>query len=440
MAHQLSRVGLAPALKKAAVRQAHRLQLLSLQQSSGGHSVSITAKEGNIHGQGVDINAGYDRNGVMLDPVDENSGSINLTAGQDILLESAQNHNSSKNKSDKINAGFGVNLDVSIGGAVTGGYSGNFGYEQSKGNREMHEHENSHVKGTGTVTIKSGNDTALKGAVVEGNAVKADIGGDLTIINQLDSGKAKQNNVGGNLSVNGKLMFEDNKAKTSVDDLEKQIGQGDYPKLDGGDGSFGWSYQNGKASYEGATEQRGIKTGPGGFDITVKGKTKLEGGLISGSNDETKNSLTTGTLETTDLDIHSDSSGMTLGGSSSFSVGDKNAVEDKDKKIAERGETSATSKLPVYEDNDKDGKIKLGISKGEITITNPDDQKQDINTINRDTTNTLTELPALADLNDMLTKQKQKQADYEKLVGDIAENTSNVLKYAPKLEKVLPED
>lgn len=114
MAHQLSRVGLAPALKKSS-KTSTSSSIAVTPTVSGGHSISITAKEGNIHGQGVDINAGYDRNGVMLDPVDENSGSINLTAGQDILLESAQNHNSSKNKSDKTDADIGVSLDVSVG-------------------------------------------------------------------------------------------------------------------------------------------------------------------------------------------------------------------------------------------------------------------------------------------------------------------------------------
>lgn len=303
----------------------------------------------------------------------------------------------------------------------------------------MHEHENSHVKGT-TITIKSGNDTTFKGAVFEGYSVKADIGGDLTIITQLDSGKAKQNNFGGGIKVDGGMIFTEDQQEIPYKDMVKEIGKGNYLGFDGGDGSFNWTFQNGNLSYEGTTEQSGIKTGSGGFDITVKGKTKLEGVLISGLNDETKNSLTTGTLETTDLDIHSDSSGMTLGGGGSFSVGDKNAVDDKGKKVAERGETSATSKLPVYEDNDKDRKITSGISKGEITITNPDDQKQDINTINRDTTNTLTELSALADLNDMLAKQKQKQADYDKLVSDINNNVANVMKGASKLSKILPED
>ncbi len=64
---------------------------------------------------------------------------------------------------------------------------------------------NSHVTGSGDVTLKSGNDTTLKGAVVSGDTVKADVGGDLAIVSAPDTGKSSNSSASGGLSLGGAL-------------------------------------------------------------------------------------------------------------------------------------------------------------------------------------------------------------------------------------------
>lgn len=262
---------------------------------SAGHSISIEAEKGDIYGQGVQVEAGYDEHGMMGDQTKEGTGDINLKAGHDIFLESAKQSEKSTNSSQKVNASAGMELGLDLGMNVTGTANAKAGYEQSKGNSQMTTNVNSHVKGTGDINIESGKDTTLKGAVVQGHSVTANIGGDLNIETQLDEGRSKQNGFNIGLSTNNDLVFGDKK-KAQGSDVINQIENGKHPVIDNGLGSLTWGYQNAHSSYEGAQEQSGIKAGDGGFNITVKGNTDLKGGIIDSKADANKNSLTTGTI------------------------------------------------------------------------------------------------------------------------------------------------
>ena len=55
---------------------------------------------------------------------------------------------------------------------------------------------------------------------------------------------------------------------------------------------------------------------------------------------------------------------------------DEIAANDKVEKIVGRGETSSTSKSPLYGSNDKEGKVKSSIFQGEIIISHSDGRKQ----------------------------------------------------------------
>ncbi|UUM22414.1 hypothetical protein [Mycoavidus sp. SF9855] len=70
--------------------------------------------------------------------------------------------------------------------------------------------------------------------------------------------------------------------------------------------------------YLSVAEQAGIQAGEGGFQITVKGDTKLVGGVIAGAEQavrEGRNTLMTGTLQQTDLTNQAsyDASSISLG-------------------------------------------------------------------------------------------------------------------------------
>ncbi len=64
------------------------------------------------------------------------------------------------------------------------------------------------------------------------------------------------------------------------------------------------------------TEQSGIKAGDGGFQVNVQGNTDLKGGAITSTDkavNEGKNSLTTATLTTSDIENKSSVNAQSTG-------------------------------------------------------------------------------------------------------------------------------
>ncbi|MGO7418251.1 hemagglutinin repeat-containing protein, partial [Rhizobium ruizarguesonis] len=60
---------------------------------------------------------------------------------------------------------------------------------------------NSHVMGSGAVALNSGNDTTLKGAVVSGNTVIANVGGNLNIVSQQDTSTYRETTAGASIGL-----------------------------------------------------------------------------------------------------------------------------------------------------------------------------------------------------------------------------------------------
>ncbi|WP_266019351.1 hemagglutinin repeat-containing protein [Brucella intermedia] len=240
---------------------------------------------------------------------------------------------------------------------------------------------NTHVAGSGTVYVNSGNDTNLRGATVSGETVIADVGGDLNIESQLDTATANAKQVGAS------------------------IGVGSNPA--GLTGGLSGSYQTAKGDAVIVSEQSGIHAGEGGFDIKVDGNTKLKGGLITSEADPKDNRLETGTLEFEDLDTHSKWKADTYGGG-----------------ITGSGPIVSP---PIKEGESETGKALSAISPGEIVITDPDNQKQNIDDLRRDTADTNTSLPGIPDLQKLLSEQLKTQQLYDdaaakaaKMIGDYA--------------------
>ncbi|KXF74658.1 hypothetical protein ATN84_22430, partial [Paramesorhizobium deserti] len=77
---------------------------------TGGRSVSIEAKSGDINSHGAQIAAGYDSDGLLTDFDDEKAGDISLHAGKDINLESAEARNETSSKSSSSGASIGVSV------------------------------------------------------------------------------------------------------------------------------------------------------------------------------------------------------------------------------------------------------------------------------------------------------------------------------------------
>ncbi|WP_244616989.1 MULTISPECIES: hemagglutinin repeat-containing protein [unclassified Rhizobium] len=346
-----------------------------------GRSISMEAENGSITSDGAQILAGYDKNGIPTVSGDPLTGDIFLSATNgNINLNAATGTTDSASSNSSWSAAVGVGATFGGGGKGTKdlGLVANAGYGKGSADTSGVSHTNTHVNGTGDITIVT-NDLTLRGATITGNSVTADVK-NLTIESQVDTAKAKADQ----LSLSAQTGF----GSTSVSGVTQKA-SGDAVVV---------------------TEQSGIHAGAGGLDIDVSGQSSLIGGLITSEAGEGRNSFSTGTLTVADIDTHSTWKADTYGGS----IGTSGIVPSP----------------PVKESENKTGQALSAIGGNiPITITDPAHQTQDIGTIRRDTDNTNTSLPGLPDLEHILREQYKTQADLQAaqatmagLVGDISSN------------------
>ena len=256
----------------------------SYQSGTSSHGSSVQAggnvnliatgagKDSNILIQGSDITAGKDAT-LMAD------NQINLLASQDSHSDRSTNSSSSGSIGVSVGANTGITASVSQG--------------KGHANGDDVSYNNTHIAAGNTVTLQSGGDTQLKGAVVSGKQVIADVGGDLKIESLQDSSRfeGKQQSSGGSITLSP--------AGVPI----------------GGSISAGQSKVN--SNYQSVTEQSGIQVGDGGFQVSVKGDTDLKGGVIASTQvavDQDKNRFSTGgTLTTSDLHNSAHYEGQAIG-------------------------------------------------------------------------------------------------------------------------------
>ncbi|UXH77378.1 hemagglutinin repeat-containing protein [Roseateles amylovorans] len=264
---------------------------LSLVATGGSQASNVTVRGGSLSGQEVLIKA---------------DNAINLVAA----TNTSEQHSSNKSSSASVGVGFQLGADNKFGftasGSVTKGNSD--GVDKSFTATE--------VKGGTSVTLQSGGDTTLQGAVVTAPTVKAQVGGDLQIESQQDTAKfdSKSSTVGGSVTVGYGAGGSANYSKSKVD-----------------------------ADYAAVGTQAGIRAGDGGFQVEVKGNTDLKGGAITSSQaaiDAGKNSLSTGTLTTSDIDNRSQYSASAVTVSAGTSGGMAGAYKDS-------GEERSTTKSTI---------------------------------------------------------------------------------------------
>ncbi|KPC50486.1 hemagglutinin repeat-containing protein [Amantichitinum ursilacus] len=240
--------------------------------------------------------AGADSKLTVQDSDIKGGGNVLLKADGSVNLLAASNTNEQHSDSRNQSAGVGVTLSYGKNGAAFGvtanaavGRGGSDGTDQSW--------TNSHISAGKTVGIDSGGDANIKGAVVSGNQVVADVGGNLNIESLQDTHKydSKDQQVSGSVTVG-------------------------Y----GFSASANASQQKMNSDYASVTEQSGIKAGDGGFQVNVKGNTDLKGGVIESSQaaiDSKANSFTTGTLTYSDIENHAHYSATSVGIGGGYSQG-----------------------------------------------------------------------------------------------------------------------
>ncbi|BCM07411.1 hypothetical protein MAFF241647_17680 [Ralstonia solanacearum] len=342
------------------------------------------------------------------------ANAVNLVASQD--TDKTRSENSSSSASVGISygtKGFGVSASMSKA--------------HGDSNSDAVIHNNTHVTGSDSVTIVSGGDTNLLGAQVNGGKVVANVGGNLNLASQQDTTKASshQQSMGGGFS----------------------ISQG------GGSASASFTTQNGHSDYKGVQEQTGIYAGTGGFDINVKGNTDLKGAVIASAATPDKNTLTTGTLSFSDIHNHAEYSASSFGLSGGVGYQSEKKSGETSKAESEEPRKKAapggfSPMLPLMSSGSADSTTRSAVAEGTINITNQAQQKQDIATLSRDTSNTNTVLDKNPDLGEILSRQAELQKAASaageavaRTIGDIADSKrDDALAEAEKAHKAGNEE
>jgi len=342
---------------------------------SGGKDGDGYATDGDINARGAQISG---RN-------------VSLTAARDINLESAQDTASQNSKSSGSNASIGVGLSL---GGTQNGFTIELAAAQNKAKADGTSvtNQNTHVTAGETLTIASGRDTNLKGTTATGDTIQADVGRDLNIESRQDT--------------------DDYHSRESSSGMQASICV--PPICYGTTVSASGSASSGEtdSTYASVVEQSGLHAGKGGFDIDVKGNTDLKGAVIASTADKDRNTLTTGTLTTSDLENKAEYKSDTSTIAGSFTT---------DSAIQSLGATAiataaGNSSAPIQ--GNAQGTTRSAIADGTVTITDADGQKalngksaeETIASLNRDTDNANESIGKIFDAE----KVKEQQA-YDRL-------------------------
>jgi len=327
-------------------------------------NVNITATEKDINIKGSDI-SGED---------------VSLAAKGDVNITSGKNTNTSSSDSKASSGSIGVSINTSGISDINAGYSKYKGEVKENGAT----HTNSTVTASDKLTIASGKDTTIVGGKVSGDSVEMNVGGDLNIESQQDSQKYDEKYTSGGLNVN----------------INYATGVGI---------SGGASSGKTNSDYESVTSQSGIYAGEGGFDITVDKNTDLKGGVIDSDATPDKNKLTTGTLSWEDVDNKAEYSSKDVG----INVNINNGAKDNEKGI--------TPNIGMPAKGEDESTTKAGVAQGTIEITDKENQKQNIEDLNRDTKNTLNKLEQIFD-KQTVAERKEMAALFGELAYNVVHN------------------
>ena len=291
-----------------------------------------------------------------------NAQDIHLKAGNNIHILSSENR-STTIEDYKAKSG-------SIGASISkGGYGIGASYGKGKGQTEETTltHTPSDITAKDTVSLSSGNDTVIRGGTVRGNKVTANAG---------------------RMSIESEQDKKNYKETSKTSGLSISYTPGSAVTVSGGKGKT-----NTDSTYESVTKQAGIYAGQEGYDIHVKNNTRFKGAVIDSKAEKEKNRITTGTLTWENIDNKAEykasGKGISYTNGAGIPLNALGLLSNMVPTVKDKAGTTTTS----------------AVSQGTITITDKENQKQDIEKLNRNTEDSLNKLKEIFDK----TKVEEKQ-------------------------------
>ncbi|NML35489.1 hemagglutinin repeat-containing protein [Paraburkholderia antibiotica] len=222
--------------------------------------------------------------------------NVTLQAARDVNLLAAQDTTQQTGSNSSTNASIGVGFGL---GGSQNGFTLELAASGSKGNVNGNSvtNQNTEVSAADTLSITSGRDTNLIGAVASGNTVDADVGRNLTVTSPQDTNtyNSQQDSAGFQASICVPPFCYGQTVSASGSASDQTI----------------------RDNYQSVGQQSGIEAGNGGFDINVGNHTQLDGGVIASTAAAENNSLSTQTFGYTNLQNTADYSGSSVGFSAS---------------------------------------------------------------------------------------------------------------------------
>ncbi|BBO59028.1 hemagglutinin [Mycoavidus sp. B2-EB] len=272
-------------------------------------------------------------------------GHLKVEAAPNSLIEQSQQHS----QSSAVGAVATLGSQSSVGASV----ALSVGHGRTKG--AQINYTPTLIQAGGTLELKAKSDVRLKGAQMVGKQVKAQIEGDLDIDSVQNTARYQSHaqSICGSATAGSVSAASLNVSQRRMD-----------------------------SDYLSVAEQAGIQAGEEGFQISVKGDTKLVGGVMAGSEQAVqkgKNTLITATLHNTDLTNQASYSASSISLGGGYSQSGKGVGSDPSGKaitpahsgnqLASRGGVSAALPIVMSASGQARSTTRSAISGAEMVIT-----------------------------------------------------------------------
>jgi len=210
------------------------------------------------------------------------------------------------------NSSSGISVGVSIGVGITGiSATPSISLSASKGSSQSSEttQRNTNISAGNALTINSGRDTTLSGAVAQGRNVDVNVGRNLTIESLQDRASSESSSVGVNLGISGPstdgVGVLEAAGLRNTGAVGNRTGDDTGGAISAGGVSLGVSVSDGKSNSAIVTEQSGILSRGGDLNINVAERTEIVGAVVAALDEDGKDTgrltLNTGSLTVTDI-------------------------------------------------------------------------------------------------------------------------------------------